>query len=191
PSTALPPGDPAAGRAVLGKGPVALAVARLAAQKGLPTLLEAAARLRSGGRVVVVGDGPLREQLLQRARAEDLPVRFLGRREDVADLLAAADVAVSASTWEGQPVFVQEALAAGVAVVATDAGGTREVTADAADLVGVGDAAALAAALDALLADPARRAERAAAARRRAVALPGAEEAVEQVLSAHARAGRR
>src|SRR5699024_11335639 len=58
-----------------------------------------------------------------------------GRRDDVPDLLASADVLVSTSAWEGQPINVQEALAAGVPVVATDVGGTGEVTGDAARLV--------------------------------------------------------
>ena len=66
---------------------------------------------------------------------------LLGRRDDVADLLAAADVVVVASLWEGQPLAVQEALRAGPPVVATDAGGTAEVTGDAAVLVPPGDAA--------------------------------------------------
>ncbi|WP_432564548.1 glycosyltransferase family 4 protein [Kineococcus sp. SYSU DK003] len=183
PAPALPPGDPARGRAVLGEGPVALTVARLAPQKGLGTLLEAAGR--SGVRVVVAGDGPLHDELAARIRREDLPVQLLGRREDVADLLAAADVAVSASVWEGQPVFVQEALRAGVPVVATDAGGTREVTADAAVLVGVGDATALADALRRLAADPAQRAVAAHRSRLRAAELPTASDVLEQLRRVH------
>ncbi|MCI2240731.1 glycosyltransferase family 4 protein [Paenibacillus sp. TRM 82003] len=173
----LPPGDP-----------VVLVVARLAPQKGLDVLLDAAGLLRHPARVLVAGDGPLREALAARVAAERLPVRLLGERGDVPGLLASADVAVSASAWEGQPVFVQEALRAGVPVVATDAGGTAEVTGDAADLVPVGDAVALAAAVDALLADPALREERSARARRRAAGLPGAEDALAQVLGEHAAA---
>ena len=60
-----------------------------------------------------------------RIDAEHLPVRLLGHRDDVPDLLAAADVVVSSAVWEGQPVGIQEALHAGAAVVATDVGGHR------------------------------------------------------------------
>ncbi|WP_432511211.1 glycosyltransferase family 4 protein [Kineococcus sp. SYSU DK001] len=183
PAPPLPAGDAARGRAVLGPGPVALAVARLAPQKGLGTLLEAAGR--SGVPVAVAGDGPLRAQLAATIRERGLPVRLLGRRDDVADLLAAADVAVSASVWEGQPVFVQEALRAGVPLVATDAGGTREVTGEAAVLVPVGDAAGLADALRRLAADPAERAVRAQRSAQRAAELPTGRAALEQVRRVH------
>ncbi|PRY17780.1 glycosyltransferase family 4 protein [Kineococcus rhizosphaerae] len=186
PAPALAPGDAARGRAVLGEGPVALAVARLAPQKGLGTLLEAAGR--SGVRVAVAGDGPLHDELAARVRAGDLPVQLLGRRDDVADLLAATDVALSASVWEGQPVFVQEALRAGVPLVATDAGGTREVTGDAALLVPVGDATALAEALARLVADPVERGVRAERSRQRAAQLPTEDDLLEQVRRVHAAA---
>lgn len=184
PAPALPRGDAARGRDVLGAGPVVLAVARLAPQKGLDTLLDAAAA-GAGAPVVVAGDGPLRTQLEDRIRAEDLPVRLLGRRDDVADLLAAADVALSTSVWEGQPVFVQEALRAGVPLVATDAGGTREVTGEAAVLVPVGDAAGLAAAVRHLVEDRTERAVRAQRSRQRAGELPSEDDAVEQVRRVH------
>lgn len=183
PAPALPRGDAARGRDVLGPGPVVLAVARLAPQKGLDTLLDAAAG--AGAPVAVAGDGPLRAQLEDRIRAEDLPVRLLGRRDDVADLLAAADVALSTSVWEGQPVFVQEALRAGVPLVATDAGGTREVTGEAAVLVPVGDAAGLAAAVRRLVEDRTERAVRAQRSRQRAAELPTEDDAVAQVRRVH------
>jgi glycosyltransferase involved in cell wall biosynthesis len=183
PAPALPPGDRARGAAVLGEGPVALAVARLAPQKGLTTLLDAVALC--GVRTVVVGDGPLHDELTARIAAQGLPVELAGRREDVADLLAAADVALSTSVWEGQPVFVQEALRAGVPVVATDAGGTREVTGEAADLVPVGDARALADALGRLAADPVARQAAGHRARVRAAELPDAGAALAQVQRVH------
>ncbi len=104
----------------------------------------------------------------------DGPLRLLGVRRDVPDLLGAADVVVVPSRWEGQPLVVQEALRAGAAVVATDAGGTREVTGDAARLVPPGDAAALAGAIEGLLEDPAgpRRARAAARGAGRAPCRP-------------------
>ena len=92
---------------------------------------------------VVAGDGPLREPLQARIDAEHLPVRLLGHRDDVPDLLAAADVVVSSAVWEGQPVGIQEALHAGAAVVATDVGGTGAVVGDAALLVPPADPVSL------------------------------------------------
>ncbi|WP_199421851.1 lipid II flippase MurJ [Actinotalea solisilvae] len=163
-----------------------LTVARLAPQKGLDLLCDAAALLGAdhpggGGALwAVAGDGPLEDGLAGRIAAERLPVRLLGRRADVADLLAAADVVVSAARWEGQPLGVQEALAAGAAVVATDVGGTREVTGDAAELVPP-DAAAIGAAVRGLLDDPARRAALGRAALARAATLPTADDTLDQL----------
>src|SRR5699024_7495759 len=159
-----------------------LVIARLAPQKGLPDLLDAAAVLRDGPpvRIRVAGDGPLHEELSARIRAEHLPVELLGRRDDVPALLAAADLVVSAARWEGQPVTRQEALGAGRAIVATDAGGTRWVTGEAAALVPVGAPAALAAAISSLAAPAARRAAE-AASRRRARDLPTEEHLLAQL----------
>ncbi|MFI2751809.1 glycosyltransferase [Cellulomonas sp. P22] len=151
-------------------------VARLAPQKGLDLLADGAALLARdhgpGLLWVVAGDGPLAEPLQARIDGEHLPVRLLGRRSDVADLLAAADVVVSTAVWEGQPIAVQEALQLGAPVVATDAGGTREVTGDAAVLVPVGDAARLAEVLAGIVSDPDRRAGLGRASRARAATLP-------------------
>ena len=164
-------------------------VARLAPQKGLDVLAEAVRRLegdggagRTGGVVAVVaGDGPLEPAL------RDGPLRLLGVRRDVPDLLGAADVVVVPSRWEGQPLVVQEALRAGAAVVATDAGGTREVTGDAARLVPPGDAAALAGAIEGLLRDPRALAALREAAAARARTLPTAQDALAQVTALYAR----
>lgn len=159
-------------------------VARLAPQKGLSTLLDAAARLTVPRPPVWVlaGDGPLEPELAARIRAERLPVRLLGRRDDVPDLLAAADVVVSTAVWEGQPIAVQEALRLGAAVVATDAGGTREVTGDAAVLVPVGSADRLAAAVTEALTDGAHRERLRIAARARSAELPTAADVVAQLV---------
>lgn len=169
-----------------------LVIARLAPQKGLEDLLDAASlltrwdsetagpgrgpdRRRSPFRIRVAGDGPLQGRLQERIDAEDLPVQLLGRRDDVDKLLAHADLVVSAARWEGQPVSLQEALRAGRAIVATDAGGTRWVTADAARLVPVGDPTALATAIVDHL-DEQVRAGAEQASRQRAAQLPGARE---------------
>lgn len=171
---------------------LAVTVARLAPQKGLGTLLDAAALVRSGPALVwvVAGDGPLDGALAARVRDEDLTVRLLGRRDDVPDLLAAADVVVSTAVWEGQPIAVQEALRVGAAVVATDAGGTREVTADAAVLVPVSDARRLAEAVRAVLTDDVRREALRAAASARSAELPGVAQVVAQLLRVYRVGGR-
>lgn len=169
----------------VGPGPLrVLTIARLAPQKGLSTLLDAAAicarRAPGAVTVSVAGDGPERTALAARIAAERLPVVLLGRRPDIAALLAAADVVVSAAVWEGQPVALQEALHAGRAIVATDAGGTREVTGRAAALVPVGDAEALAAAVLALR-DPGARRRAEEASRARAALLPGPDALASQL----------
>lgn len=166
--------------------PIVLTVGRLAEQKGLPVLLDAAARWADREPtpvVVVAGDGPLRGELEAAIRARRLPVRLLGVRDDVPALLAAADVVVVPSVWEGQPLAVQEALRAGRPIVASDVGGIPEMVGDegAAVLVPAGDAGALADAVARVL-DDRRLADRlAAAARRRAETLPTPADAVDQV----------
>ncbi|TNY35414.1 glycosyltransferase family 4 protein [Thermomonospora catenispora] len=171
--------------------PLLVTVGRLAAQKGLPTLLDAAAgwaRRTPPPLVAVVGDGPLEGELRARIDAEGLPVRLLGRRSDVPEVLAAADVAVVPSVWEGQPLIVQEILRAGRPLVATRVGGIpallgagEDGDAEAGLLVPPGDAAALERAVARILDDPALAVRLGAAAAQRAVALPTEEEAVEEL----------
>lgn len=94
-------------------------------------------------------------------------VRFLGRRDDVAALMQAADLYVATSVREGLPGSVIEAQASGLPAVVTRCGGPEEVVLDGTTgrVVPVGDAAAFAAATAELLADAPRRARMAAAAR--------------------------
>lgn len=178
PARPSPSVDAATTRAALGVDPqddLVVTVARLAPQKGLTTLVDAAlaaATRRPRLRWLVAGDGPLHAEVAARAAALGAPVELLGRRSDVAELMAAADVVASTAVWEGQPIAVQEALGLGAALVATDAGGTREVTGEAAVLVPVGDGAALGAAVADILADDDRRAALRAAAAERAGELP-------------------
>jgi glycosyltransferase involved in cell wall biosynthesis len=139
--------------------PLVVAIARLHPQKGFDVLLDAVARWGATEPVPLVaiaGDGPLHDELATRIRAERLPVTLLGRRDDVADLLGAADVCVLPSRWEGTPLIAQEALRAGTPLVATRAGGLPELVGEGAVLVPVGDADALAAALREVLTDPGR-----------------------------------
>ncbi|PRY49091.1 glycosyltransferase involved in cell wall biosynthesis [Geodermatophilus tzadiensis] len=155
--------------------PLVLAVGRLHPQKGYDVLLDAAETWATGPRpplVAIAGDGPLQADLAARVRDRRLPVALLGRRTDVADLLAAADLAVLPSRWEARSLTAQEALRTGTPLVATRTGGLPELLGDAAELVPPGDAAALARAVDALLADPARAAALAAAGRERAAGWP-------------------
>ena len=165
-----------------------LTVARLAPQKGLPLLLEAAAILSrevDAGRLTaftwaLAGDGPGREQAAERIAAEQLPVTLLGRRNDAPALMEVADIVVQTSLWEGQPLTIQEALRAGTAIVATDVGGTA-VTARGGAVLVAPQAQAIAEALRTLLSDPearTRAAERAQAAARR---LPGLEDLAAQL----------
>lgn len=157
-----------------------LTVARLAPQKGLDLMLDAAGELdrglrqAGGGAVswVVAGDGPLRDHLAARIRDEAAPVVLLGRSEQVSELMRCADVVVQTSLWEGQPLTVQEALAAGAALVATDVGGTGLTARGGAVLVPP-DAQAVAQAVLELLTDPARLAEARRRARRAGRTLPG------------------
>jgi glycosyltransferase involved in cell wall biosynthesis len=163
-------------------------IARLAPQKGLDVLVDAVGQVQAAGvqvLAVVAGDGPLADRLSEDAAARAIPVRLLGRRGDVADLLAAADLVVVPSLWEGQPLIVQEALRAGAAIVATDAGGTSEVAGDGAVLVRPGDPTALAAAIIDLLADPAGPATLRERARRRGAQLPNAEDALRDVIGVY------
>lgn len=153
-------------RAALGFGPqerVVLTVGSLTPQKAQHVLLEAFAQVSAdvpGSRLLIAGDGPLRSMLEARRDALGLAesVRFLGAREDVTDLLVAADVFTLSSRREGLPVTVLEAMRAGRAVVITRAGGCAEAVTEGISgaLVPVGDAAALGAALGAVLADPER-----------------------------------
>jgi len=164
------------------RGPVVLAVGRLAAQKGFGTLLEAAARwrdLRPEPVLVIVGEGPLEAELKAQAAAVGLTVEFAGPRSDVPELLAAAAVFVMPSTWEGQPLVLQEALRVGAPIVATRVGGTPALTGeDAALLIPPGDPERLADAVRAVLTDPALAIRLRTAAADRAQALPGEADAV-------------
>ncbi|HEY0543441.1 MAG TPA: glycosyltransferase family 4 protein [Actinoallomurus sp.] len=171
--------------------PLVAVVARLAEQKGLPVLLDASAawgRRTPAPLVAIAGDGPLEESLRARIEADGLPVRLLGRRSDVPELLAAADVAVVSSVWEGQPLVVQEVLRAGRPLVATRVGGIPGMVGEAAVLVPPGDAAALEKAVLKILDEP-RFAERlASSASEQALRLPSEEDAIDQLTSVYARA---
>lgn len=154
--------------------PVLLAVGRLVAQKDYPTMLEALAlvRRRVPARLVVLGDGPLKAELIELARARGLAgaVDFAGFHKNPFKFMARARLLLSSSRVEGLPGAIIQAMACGTPVVATDCDfGPREViTAPDVDgfLVPVGDAAGLARHAAALLESPGLRDQVGAAARR-------------------------
>ena len=153
---------------------VAVSVARLDSVKDFGTLLEAFAvvRRQSGrARLLIVGDGPERASIAERAAQPDLEgaVDLIGFRSDARGLMAAADVYVNSSISEGISITILEAMAAGLPVVATSVGGTPEVLSDGENgmLVPSRDSERLASAILTLILDPERRATLAAAARRR------------------------
>ncbi|MFI0987623.1 glycosyltransferase family 4 protein [Streptomyces exfoliatus] len=168
--------------------PLLMAVGALERGRGYRTLLDAAREWREldpQPLLVIAGEGRERAALQRRIVAEELPVRLIGRREDVAELLAAADVAVLPSRWEARSLLAQEALRLGVPLVATAVGGVPELVGDAAELVPYGDAAALAGAVRGLLDDVERRMDLAAAGRVQAGSWPTEDETVAHVLSVY------
>ncbi|MEU6025144.1 glycosyltransferase family 4 protein [Micromonospora sp. NPDC047134] len=148
--------------AVAADQPLVLSVGRLHPQKRYDVLIDAAARWRTRTpppAVVIAGSGPAYLPLAARISAVRAPITLLGHRTDVADLLAAADLAVVTSDWEARQLFAQEALRAGVPLVATAVGGLPELVGDAAVLVPPGDVDAVDAAVRDLLDDDRRRTE--------------------------------
>ena len=150
--------------------PVVLTVSRIAPQKQLATLVEAAAASTEPATWVVVGDGDagLRRELVAQAERTGAPVHLVGARHDVDRWLRVADVFVLTSRWEARALVVQEAMAAALPVVVPRTGGLPGLVGDAGVLVPVGDAAALARQVDRLLGDPASRNALGLAARVRA-----------------------
>jgi glycosyltransferase involved in cell wall biosynthesis len=134
-----------------------LTPARLHPQKGHTFLIAAAAEV-PGVTFAFAGDGPLRQALETQAREQGVADRcvFLGERDDVPQLLAAADLVVLPSLFEGLPVSVLEAMAAERPVIATAIGGTDEaITTEVTGLlVPPRDPSALAAAIRRLQGDP-------------------------------------
>ena len=129
--------------------PMVVSVARLHRQKALDVLLEAWDRVQRAlpsARLVLVGDGPERAALEERAGPG---VSFVGSVPDAADGLAAADLVVVSSRWEAVPLVLVEALALGVPVVSTRVGVAPTVARSdpSVSLVDVGDAPSLAEAI--------------------------------------------
>jgi len=139
---------------------VIVTVGRLVEQKGYPYLLEAAAVLFQTQPDVcfwIVGDGPQKQMLHGEVERLGLAehVHFLGQRQDVPHILAAADLFVLASAWEGFGIVIPEAMATELPVVATRVGGIPEIITHGEDgiLVPSKDAEALAGGMSLLLED--------------------------------------
>ncbi len=149
-------------------------IGRLEEQKGITYLLQAVAEISRENpkvRVVIVGEGTMKPHLHAHASSLGLTAAlFLGYRRDTPQLLGMLDVFVLPSLFEGLPVVLIEAMAAGCCVVATRIGGIEEVVTDRVDgiLVEARNASALAAALRELIANPGLRKRLGDAARRRA-----------------------
>lgn len=149
-------------------------VAQLIARKGHAVLLDALPAILDAcpqARLVCFGRGPLEGALRARARARGVArrVHWVGFRSDLDRLLPGLDVVVHPALREGLGVALLEALAAGVPVVASAAGGIVDLIRDGVEgrLVPPGDAGALAVAVTELLADPAARRRLGAAGRAR------------------------
>jgi glycosyltransferase involved in cell wall biosynthesis len=172
-----PAGDGARVKHELGLTPadhVVGTVCGLRPEKELETALRALGRLaphRPTLRFVIVGDGPERGRLERLAEELGVPTIFLGQRpnDEVPDLLAAMDVLVLSSRFEGMPLAVLEWMAAGKAIVASSVGGIPSILEHEQEalLVPPRDYVAFAQAIGRLLDDPIERRRLGDAARRR------------------------
>jgi glycosyltransferase involved in cell wall biosynthesis len=149
-------------------------VGRLDRQKGTEWLIETAGpwmEKRPDCDLLLVGRGPLEGRLRAACRAAGIAdrVHFAGWRNDVPEILAASELLVLPSAWEGMPNVVLEAMAAGRPLVATDVEGVRELLGPLAERQAVryGDSPALAGRIAGFLGDPAAAAAVGSANRRR------------------------
>jgi glycosyltransferase involved in cell wall biosynthesis len=155
-----------------GDAPVVGSIARLSLQKGHRYLVDAAARVlasRPDARFLIAGDGDQMPALRERAAGAGVAGKlvFAGHRTDVPDLLGALDVFAISSLYEGTPLTLFEAMAAGKAIVSTAVDGCREVleNGETGLLVPPADAESLAQAILRVLGDDALRARLSARAR--------------------------
>ncbi len=161
-------------RAILGvdeRDVVVTIVGRLSPEKGHATFLKAASGIeakRNNVRFLIVGDGPMAGELRQQAAEFDLSqhVIFTGFRTDMPEVYAASDVLVSASSIEGLPMTLLEAMASQVPVIATRIGGIPEVITDEETglLVNPNDVDGLRVKMLSLIDNPLKRRQLAAAA---------------------------
>jgi glycosyltransferase involved in cell wall biosynthesis len=159
-----------------GLGPDAVVftcVGRFVPQKNPMLLLKAFAELNDPrAHLALAGEGALREQLIAYARSHNISARvhFLGKQDNIPAILAASDVFVLSSDWEGNPLAVMEAMAARLPVIATRVGGVPELveSGEQGILVPAGDQTGFADAMKALIESPEKRQAMADAAQTRA-----------------------
>ncbi|HEY5052057.1 MAG TPA: glycosyltransferase [Solirubrobacterales bacterium] len=175
-----------------GDGPLLGFVAGLRDQKGLPTLLDALELLAgqsNGVRFAIVGNGPLWDEVAARVNAAPLAGQtlLLPFEGDAEAYLRCLDVFVLPSLWEGLPMAVLEAMAAGLPVVASAVNGTPEAVEDGVTgyLVPPGDAPALADRLLAISTDETGRREMGEAAKRLVAGRFGVDRMVDELISVY------
>ncbi|MEW5871401.1 MAG: glycosyltransferase [Chloroflexota bacterium] len=163
-------------------------VGRLHPQKGLDVLLKAFSQARAQApdmHLLLAGDGELRTALQAQAQSLgiDAATHFLGPRSDIPEILAGLDLFVLASLWEGLPMGLLEAMAAGLPVVATQVGGTPEAVRhnETGLLVPPNDRAALAQAILQMHGQPDLRRRLGQAARQRAQEVFSIEQTVKKL----------
>lgn len=143
-------------------GQVVVTVGSLTEQKGYSNLIQTLAKVESDFRCMIIGDGPLREELTEQARSLGLQdkVIFMGLRSDVDRLLQVGNIYVSSSLWEGLPVATLEAMYAGLPIISTAVGDAETVLGDGTGvLVKAGDNDSLAREISNLLTDSQLRCE--------------------------------
>jgi glycosyltransferase involved in cell wall biosynthesis len=157
------------------ENPLVVSVGRIAAMKGAPELLEVARRVlerQPSVQFALIGKGQLLEELSERARALgiDERVRFMGYVDDVTSALAASDVYLSTSRYEGFGIAVLEAMATGLPVVGTKIDGLLDLVVDGETgvLVALDDIQGYADGVCVLTEDAGKRVSMGTAARRRA-----------------------
>lgn len=151
-----------------------ITVSRLVPAKGIHVLIAAfggVAEMFPKAELVIVGDGPLEQELKTLVRKSGLSnrVQFLGNRTDIADLLATADIFAMTSRQENHSISILEAMRAGLPLVVTDVGGSAESVRDGQDgfLVADLDTSAAEKAIASLVSSPKMRARFGASARAR------------------------
>jgi glycosyltransferase involved in cell wall biosynthesis len=160
-------------------------IGRLAPQKNLGLVLEIARSLRDHSelRFLIAGEGPLRDELADRVKADSSNVVLLGHYDDIASLLGAADLALLTSAWEARALAAQEALLSGVPLVSTRVGGIEELVDGAAVLFDPHDVRQAVGQLLDLAHDADRRASLRAAGLALAAAWPDEEQVVDELLT--------
>lgn len=157
--------------------PVVGTIGSLTLHKGHIFLIDAIVKLRELGfvpQVLIVGDGPLRGELMAKVALHGLEeqVLLLGRKDNVSQILPHFDIFVLPSLREGFPITILEAMAAGLPVIATDVGGNREAIAhgETGLILPPADADALVSALRTMIENPEHAREMGKRGRRRAMA---------------------